>query len=93
MVTSTPEHLVSFEGDGKSRPTVDQVREKGRAYLDSAIQAAQEHPWTAAAVGAGIVATVAATAYGATKLAQRSHEDEADATIDPEALPEAIPLE
>jgi len=45
---------------------------RGREYLDSAVNAARENPWTAAAVGAGVVAAAAATAYGATKLNQRS---------------------
>lgn len=49
----------------------DAVLEKGREYLDSAVSAARENPWTAAAVGAGVVAAAAATAYGATKLGQR----------------------
>lgn len=44
---------------------------KGKEYLDSAVSAAKENPWTAAAVGAGVVAAAAATAYGATKLATR----------------------
>lgn len=95
MVISTPEHVVSFEGDAQSqRPTIEQAREKGRAYLDSAVHAAQEHPWAAAAIGAGVVATVAATAYGATKLAQRrNHGAEEEAMIDEDALPEALPVE
>lgn len=50
----------------------DAVIEKGREYLDSAVNAAKDNPWTAAAVGAGVVAAAAATAYGATKLTQRS---------------------
>ncbi|WP_147417658.1 hypothetical protein [Sphingomonas cavernae] len=95
MVISTPEHVVSFEQDAQSRPTLEQAREKGRAYLDNAIHAAQEHPWAAAAIGAGVVATVAATAYGATRLAARrgNGEVESDAMIDPDVLPEALPLE
>lgn len=95
MVISTPEHLVSFEGEAQQRPTLEQAREKGRAYLDSAIHAAQEHPWAAAAIGAGVVATVAATAYGATRLARRqngSTEESAEETmIDTDILPEAHP--
>ncbi len=50
----------------------DAVLEKGREYLDTAVNAAKDNPWTAAAVGAGVVAAAAATAYGATKLTQRS---------------------
>jgi hypothetical protein len=51
----------------------DVVLEKGKEYLDTAVSAAKENPWTAAAVGAGVVAAAAATAYGATKLTQRSN--------------------
>ncbi len=51
----------------------DAVLEKGKEYLDTAVNAAKENPWTAAAVGAGVVAAAAATAYGATKLSQRSN--------------------
>lgn len=53
----------------------DAALEKGREYLDSAVKAARENPWTAAAVGAGVVAAAAATAYGATKLSQRGNGD------------------
>lgn len=95
MVISTPEHVVSFEEGIQPRPTLEQAREKGRAYLDNALHAAQEHPWAAAAIGAGVVATVAATAYGATRMAARRNHGESngDAMIEAEILPEALPLE
>jgi len=56
-----------------SHSQFDAALEKGREYLDSAVNAARENPWTAAAVGAGVVATAAATAYGVTKLSQRGN--------------------
>lgn len=79
MVTTTPEKIVSFEADSSStrdiKNTVDQMREKGRSYIENTVAAAQEHPWAAAAIGAGVVATVAATAYGAARRAKRSHDE------------------
>jgi hypothetical protein len=59
----------STSAQGNSQ--LDAALEKGKEYLDSAVTAAKDNPWTAAAVGAGVVAAAAATAYGATKLATR----------------------
>jgi hypothetical protein len=47
---------------------------RGKEYLDGAVDAAKNKPWTAAAIGAGVVAATAATAYGATKLAQHLND-------------------
>lgn len=94
MVMATPDKIVSFDADPQSAHSAfQQFREKGREYLDQTVTAAQEHPWAAAAIGAGVVATVAATAYGATVLSRRNHDAEDAATIDEQALPPAIPLE
>lgn len=79
MVTTTPEKIVSFEADSSAnqdvKSAIDQMREKGKSYLESTVAAAQEHPWAAAAIGAGVVATVAATAYGASRLAKRTQDE------------------
>jgi len=88
MVTSTPDKIVDLNETGSNR--AQQIFDAGKGYLDSAVSAAQEHPWKAAAIGAGVVATVAATAYGATKLAQRSNgASEDDSVIDPDVPPES----
>lgn len=95
MVTTTPEKIVSFDaGVPQESSAFEQLRGKSRTYFDNTVTAAQEHPWAAAAIGAGVVATVAATAYGATKFARRSHTAEEEGSmIDPEAVPEALPIE
>lgn len=95
VVSSTPEKIVDFdENTAKPIDSLQQLTEKGREYLDSTIAAAREHPLAAAAIGAGVVATVAATAYGATKLARRSStEVEEVSVIDPEVIPQALPIE
>ncbi|WOK37017.1 hypothetical protein [Sphingomonas sp. C3-2] len=79
MVTSTPGHIVHFDTHASPAPTsMEQMRDKGRSYFDSTVTAAQEHPWAAAAIGAGVVATLAATAYGATRLARHYSHAESD---------------
>lgn len=61
-------------GFGGSNAQLDSLIEKGKEYLDTAVDAAKNNPWTTAAIGAGVVAATAATAFGATKLAQHLSE-------------------
>jgi len=96
VVTSTPDKIVDFDENTPAQPgdTFQQLSEKGREYLDSTIAAAREHPIAAAAIGAGVVATVAVTAFGAAKLARRSSENpEEVSVIDPDVIPQALPIE
>jgi len=102
MVSSTPNKIVDFDaGAPDAASTADQLREKsreyldkGRDYVDATVAAAQDNPWKAAAIGAGVVAATAAAAYGATLLAKRggSNLDDAEAgsEIDPESLPKPV---
>jgi len=97
MVTSTPNKIVDFEANDATDSTAQSLRDKGRDvlekgkdYVDATVAAAQDNPWKAAAIGAGVVAAVAATAYGASKLVQSAGKDEAEPAIDPDAVPEAI---
>jgi len=83
MVSSTPNKIVDFEdGEPDAATTAELLREKsrdylekGREYVDATVAAAQDNPWKAAAIGAGVVAATAAAAYGATVLAKRSAGD------------------
>jgi hypothetical protein len=59
---------------GGNNAQLDSLIEKGKEYLDTAVDAAKNNPWTTAAIGAGVVAATAATAFGATKLAQHLNE-------------------
>ena len=86
MVASTPNKIVDFEdSEPEAATTAELLREKsrdyldkGRDYVDATVAAAQEKPWKAAVIGAGVVAATAAAAYGATVLAKRGAAEEKD---------------
>ena len=72
------------------------ILETGKDYLDTAVKAAKDHPAAAAGIAAGVVAAAAGAAYGAAKLRDHSviAEDDANADIiDPQRVPEALPLD
>ncbi|MBB5687197.1 hypothetical protein [Sphingobium boeckii] len=100
MVMTTPNKIIDFPENAAGDSVIGSWRSKGREYLDATFTAAQENPWRTAAIGAGVVATVAATAYGASVIAHRiGAQDDADSpddlatSIDPQSLPEAVRLD
>lgn len=100
MVTTTPNKIIHFPESASDGSFIDSLRSKGREYLDATFTSAQENPWRIAAIGAGVVATVAATAYGASLIAHRigaqetaDIDEEPAARIDPRSLPQAVQLD
>lgn len=75
------------------------ILEAGKEYLDVAMKAAKDHPAAAAGIVVGVAAAAAGAAYGAGKLRERSaiggeaSSEEESAIIDPQRVPEALPID
>ena len=99
MVTTTPNKIIDFPESASGGSLIDSVRSKSREYLDASVTYAQENPWRTAAIGAGVLAAAAATAYGITLIAHRINAEESEdseeelaTAIDPDSLPQAVPF-
>lgn len=69
------------------------LRETGREYLDTAVQAVKDHPAAAAGIAAGVAAVAAGAAYGVSALRAKADgsAEEDQLIIDPQRVPETIP--